>query len=214
MSRVELAQALREVVGFGLQPAIHAIGDRALDNVLGAAEEVGLVGINSFRIEHASVVRDDQLGLITKLRPGISIQPHFILTDWWVVKRVGLERVRFVYRFKTLLNLNLVIGLSTDAPVEPVNPWETVYAAVTRGCLDSIELCRYTEDEGLTLTEALHLYTTGSAELLRDEEVGSLGPGKLADIVVVDRDPFKISDLKELRNVSTVKVFVGAEEVY
>ena len=214
MSRVELAQALREVVGFGLQPAIHAIGDRALDNVLGAAEEVGLAGINSFRIEHASVVRDDQLGLITKLRPGISIQPHFILTDWWVVKRVGLERVRFVYRFKTLLNLNLVIGLSTDAPVEPVNPWETVYAAVTRGCSDSIELCRYTEDERLTLAEALHLYTAGSAELLRDEEVGSLRPGKLADIVVVDRDPFEISDPKELRNVSTVKVFVGAEEVY
>jgi predicted amidohydrolase YtcJ len=62
---------------------------------------------------------------------------------------------------RPLLNLNLVIGLSTDAPVEPVNPWETVYAAVTRGCLDSIELCRYTEDEGLTLAEALHLYTTG-----------------------------------------------------
>jgi len=214
MSRDELTQALRDVVGLGFQPAVHAIGDKALDNVLEAANTVGLVGPNSFRVEHASVVRDDQLELITKLRPGIAIQPHFILTDWWVVKRVGLERVRFLYRFKTLLNLNLVIGLSTDAPVEPVDPWETIYAAVTRGCLDSIELCRYSEDEKLTLTEALHLYTTGSARLLRDYEVGSLEVGMLADIVVVDRDPFKASDPKELRKVSTVKVFIGSEEVF
>jgi len=88
------------------------------------------------------------------------------------------------------------------------NPWETVYAATTRGGRDSIPLYQHTAGECLTLEEALHLYTEGSAySLLEEGELGSLKEGRLADLVVVDKDPFNVS-LEEVKETRVLATFV------
>ncbi len=92
---------------------------------------------------------------------------------------------------------------------------ETVYAAVTRGgCHEGIELCRYTENEKVNVTDALHHYTYGSAYLLREEdELGKLEPGYLADFIIIDKDSLNI-DEKELRNIKVLETYAGGQRVY
>ena len=113
-----------------------------------------------------------------------------------------MERIKWLYRFKTLLESGLTIGLSTDAPVEPTNPWETIYAAVTRGKYDGVPYYEDTKGESLGVVDALHAYTMGSASVMWSEgELGTLEPGKLADFIVVDVDPLTIpeGDLRRVR---------------
>jgi predicted amidohydrolase YtcJ len=129
-----------------------------------------------------------------------------------VVRRVGARRARWVYRFRTLSRY-VQLALSTDAPVEPIDPWENIYAAVTRGAGEGVELSRYTEGEELTVAEALHYYTYGSAYALREEgRLGSLRPGYLADFAVLDRDPLEVG-VEELRRVRVLGVYVGGSRV-
>jgi predicted amidohydrolase YtcJ len=166
------------------------------------------------RVEHASVVRDDQLELLKEIKPAISLQPHFIITDWWAKNRLGVERIKWLYRFKTLLESGLTIGFSTDAPVEPTNPWETIYAAVTRGKYDGVPYYEDTKSESLGVVDALHAYTVGSASVMWSEgELGTLEPGKLADFVVVDVDPLTIPE-GDLRRVRVLETYVGGVRVY
>ncbi|MEM2852006.1 MAG: amidohydrolase [Ignisphaera sp.] len=193
----------------GIDVALHAIGDRALDVAIYSIRSA--LSHNYTRIEHASIVRDDQLSKLKGFR--IAIQPHFIISDFWMVDRVGIERARYVYRIKSLLDSDIVLGFSTDAPVEDVNPWKTIYAAVTRGIFEDIELAKYTYSEAIDVVEALHLYTKGSGQLLLRNDIGCLEPGCLADINIVDRDPISL-DLHELKNIRSLKVFVGGKAVF
>jgi predicted amidohydrolase YtcJ len=204
-----IAEVVSTAENLGYQVAVHAIGDAALDEVL-----EGYRGARGrHRIEHLSVVRDDQLSRLREAGVVGVVQPHFILSDWWVVRRVGVRRSSWVYRFKTLSKF-VPISLSTDTPVEPIDPWENIYAAVTRGEFEGVELARYTENEKLTVAEALHYYTYGSAYALREEEsLGRLEPGYQADMVVLADDPLTLP-VEDLRKVRVVEVFVDGEKVY
>ncbi|MFA4640598.1 amidohydrolase [Pyrococcus kukulkanii] len=181
----ELVEVIERAKALGLDVAIHAIGDKALDVALDAFEETKFAG----RIEHASVVRDDQLERIKDLGIRLSVQPHFIISDWWVVDRVGEERAKWVYRFKTLSRY-AELGFSTDAPIEPADPWLTIDAAVNRG-RDKVKLYELTKDEVLSMDEALHFYTYGSATVSLAKGLGKLEPGFKAEYIVLDRDPLK-----------------------
>ncbi|MEM3303459.1 MAG: amidohydrolase [Thermoproteus sp.] len=189
--QVASAEELRRIAEMaserGYQVAIHAIGDKAVDVAIGALK--GLRGLH--RIEHCSVVRDDQLPALKGV--ACVVQPHFVITDFWVVNRVGVGRARFVYRFRDLINSGVSVAFSTDSPVEPLNPWRTVYAAVTRGLNEGVELARYTTDQVLTVEEALHLYTKAPAEIMGEEKLGALSPGNKADAIILDRDPLMVS---------------------
>lgn len=178
--------------------------------------KLGNAQVLRHRIEHASVLREDLIKRIRELGIALAVQPHFVITDWWVVSRVGADRARYVYPFKTLIDNGVMLGFSTDAPVESLNSWETVYAAVTRGgCYEGIELCKYTGgNERVSVADALHYYTYGSAYLLREEnELGRLEPGYLADFIIIDKDPLGISD-KELRNIKILETYVGGQRVH
>ncbi|AMM53520.1 amidohydrolase [Pyrococcus kukulkanii] len=179
----ELVEVIERAKALGLDVAIHAIGDKALDVALDAFEEAEFAG----RIEHASVVRDDQLERIKDLGIRLSVQPHFIISDWWVVERVGEERAKWVYRLKTLSRY-AELGFSTDAPIEPADPWLTVDAAVNRG-RDNVKLYELTKDESLSVSEALHFYTYGSASISLARDIGKLEPGFKAEYIVLDRNP-------------------------
>jgi predicted amidohydrolase YtcJ len=209
-----LLRIARESDEAGLQLAIHGIGDATIDLILGIYEGLGGTSRLRHRIEHASVLREDLIRRIGRLGAVVAVQPHFVVSDWWVIDRVGVERARYVYPFRTLVNAGARVGFSTDAPVEPLNPFETVYAAVTRGRYENIELLRYTENETLSVREALHLYTCGSAYLLHEENhVCRLEPGYLADFIVLDKDPLGVDD-RELREMKVLETYVGGVRVY
>jgi predicted amidohydrolase YtcJ len=209
----ELRKLIKRAHDLGLQVAVHAIGDRALDAVIEAFNQVKPEKLRH-RVEHASLVRDDQLDDLKRLKPGLSIQPHFVISDWWAKSRLGEKRIKWLYRFKTLISSGLIVGFSTDAPVEPVNPWETIYASVTRGKYDGVPYYEDTAQESLTLQEALYSYTQGSAQLVRSEiEIGTLEPGRLADFVVLDKDPFTVPD-KEIREIRVLETYIGGKLLY
>ncbi|MCD6559594.1 MAG: amidohydrolase [Palaeococcus sp.] len=214
ISKELLQKIVREAHEAGLQMAVHGIGDATIDMILEVYSSLGDVEGNRHRIEHASILREDQIEKMAELGVVASVQPHFVITDWWVVKRVGEKRAKWVYPFKSMLERGIILGFSTDSPIEPTNPWETIYAAVTRGKHENVETHRYTEDEVMNLEEALHAYTYGSAYIMHAEkELGTLEEGKLADFIVLDRDPFEVKE-KELRSIKVLETYVGGSKHY
>lgn len=203
----------RETHEAGLQMAVHAIGDATMDMVLDVYESLGNVEGAGHRIEHASLMRPDQIERAKRLGVRLALQPHFVMTDWWVIERVGEERAKWVYPFRSIAEAGIPFGLSTDSPVEPLDPWETVYAAVTRGKYEGVPLAELTPNEALSLEETLHAYTAGSAEVLMEEKLGSLEEGKLADFIIVSDDPFEV-DEKELREIKVLETYLGGERVF
>ncbi len=137
----------------GLLTAVHAIGDRALEEVLKAASRA-----QNIRIEHASLTPPDLVDKIAEYKPWITVQPHFILSDTWIVDRLG-ERAKYVYAYKTLLSTGTLVTGSSDSPVEPLNPWLGVFAAIDRGESLKLPIYNYTRDQRLSFDEALGLYT-------------------------------------------------------
>lgn len=209
-----LKELVKEAHEAGLQVAIHGIGDKTIDMILDAYEDIGDIKRRRHRIEHASILRKDQIKRMARLGVVSSVQPHFVITDWWAKARLGDERVEWIYPFKSMLKEGIVIGLGTDCPVEILNPSETVYAAVTRGKYENVPYYEDTKNECLTLEEALHAYTFGSAYIMFEEaNLGTLEEGKLADFIVIDRDPFEVNE-KELRNIKVLETYVGGKKVY
>ncbi|MEM1734542.1 MAG: amidohydrolase [Desulfurococcaceae archaeon] len=201
INRDDLYRIAMSVNEYGLQIAIHAIGDAALDIVLDVFEHLGTdVEKLQHRIEHASIVRDDQLEKINKLKPILVVQPHFILSDIWIHERVGEDRLKYVYRFKTLSNIT-TLAFSTDAPVEPVNPWRTIYAAACRGAYESLPIYKHTMSEKMNIIEALHSYTKLAGLALRDNRLGTLLPGCYADFIIVDKNPIEIREPRDLLDI-------------
>jgi len=214
IEKEKLINLIKKAHEGGLQLAIHAIGDKAIDTVL---EAYNLIGEDlkdyRHRIEHASVIRPEQIEKMSKLGVCAAVQPHFVITDWWVVKRVGEKRASWVYPFKSMIKSGIHIGFSTDSPVEPLNPWETVYAAVTRGG-NNVELYKYTVKEKMSTIDALYYYTMGSAYLLfEDKNIGTLEYGKYADFIVIDKDPLEI-ELEKLKSIKTLMTVVSGKIVH
>ncbi len=214
ISKEALEKLVREIDSLGFQLAIHAIGDKTLDVIIEIYESLGDVSRKRHRIEHASVVRDDQLNTLQRLKPVLVIQPRFVIDDWWGLERLGVDRIKWLYRFRDFIDRNILISLSTDSPVEPLNPWENIYASVTRGEYENIPYFEYTKDQKMSLEEALYYYTIGSAYALGEEDLlGDLSEGKYADFIVVDKDPFEI-DHKELKDIKILATVVGGEIIY
>ena len=187
----------------------HAIGDEALDNVLSVYEKLGM----EHRIDHASLVRKDQFARIKQCKAVLVVQPHFIITDFWTLNRIGEEKMGMAYPFNTMLKNRIPIALSTDCPVENINPWETVYAAVTRGSYERVPLGLLSCEERMSTEQALEAYTQGSALALRDPEIGSLLEGNMADFIAVDRDPLAVPE-NELQQINVVGTWVGGKAVW
>jgi predicted amidohydrolase YtcJ len=135
-----------------------------------------------------------------------------VVSDWWIVSRLGRERARWAYPFRSFLERGINLSFSSDAPVEPCNPFEGVYAAVTRGSLEGLEIAELTAREALTPAEAIRCYTETAPKLL-GERLGRLSVGYPADFAIVDRDPLN-TPAGELRNVRVIATYVGGEPVY
>lgn len=212
LERSNLTHIVEEFRNQGIQLAIHAIGDAAIDEIIRTFEPFGKEEASKHRIEHLSVLRDDQLSKLRDIGIGVAVQPEFTIDDWWVVKRLGRDRCRHTFPLGSLLSFGIRVGLSTDSPVEPVNPWLTVDAAVNRGKGENLEISPISIEEKVDLATALSAYTQGSAELVMEgETLGSLEEGKRADFIVLDKDPFSASDV---RSIKVLETYIGGDFMY
>jgi len=190
------------------QLAIHAIGDRAIDMVLTVLEKVlkeAPKKNHRHRIEHASVLNERLIQRMEKLKVIASVQPHFVVSDFWVANRVGPSRARWVYPFKTLIQEGVLTTGGSDCPVEPIDPLLGIWAAVAREAFP---------EERITVDDALRLYTVNAAYASFEEDIkGSIDVGKLADLVVLSREPHEIPP-NEIRDVKVEMTIVGGKVVY
>ncbi len=192
----------------GLQLGVHAIGDRAIDAVLKAfrkALKEHPQQDHRHRVEHCSVLGLQLIRSMKRLGLVASVQPHFVVSDFWVVDRVGKDRARWVYPFKTLMQEGLIVASGSDCPVEPIDPLSGIWAAVTR---------KTVAEESLTVEEALKTYTLNASYASFDEDKkGVIKAGKFADLTILSDDIFQIPPDK-IRNVAAEMVIVDGKIVY
>jgi predicted amidohydrolase YtcJ len=202
----------------GLQILIHAIGDRANDLILTIYEQVERENgkrDRRFRIEHAQHLRSQDIPRFAHDRVIASMQPYHAIDDGrWAEKRIGKERAKTTYAFRSLLDSGATLAFGTDWTVAPLNPMLTIYAAVTRRTLDGKNPKGWVPEQKISVEETVRAYTVGSAYAEFQENVkGTISTGKLADLVLLSRDIFKI-DPKEIENVKVELTMVDGRVVY
>lgn len=202
----------------GLQIMIHAIGDRANDLILSIFEQVERENgkrDRRFRIEHAQHLRPQDIPRFARDRVIASMQPYHAIDDGrWAEKRIGKERAKTTYAFRSLLDAGVTLAFGTDWTVAPLNPMLTIYAAVTRRTIDGKNSKGWVPEQKISVEETVRAYTAGSAYAEFQENVkGTITTGKLADLVLLSRDIFKI-DPKEIENVKVLLTMVDGRVVY
>jgi predicted amidohydrolase YtcJ len=181
----------------GLQVAVHAIGEKANHMVLDMYEQAGQKDgprDRRFRIEHAQHLRTDDVLRFGKLHVIASMQPYHCIDDGrWAEKRIGPQRAKTTYAFRTLLDSGAVLAFGSDWDVAPMVPLVGIYAAATRRTLDGKHPDGWVPEQKITVAEAIRAYTMGSAYASFEEKIkGSIEVGKLADMVVVSDDILSI----------------------
>lgn len=202
----------------GLQLCLHAIGDRAISITLDLFKDVAAKNGDRerrLRIEHAQHVAPKDFARFAAQKVIASVQPYHAIDDGrWADKRIGEERSRTTYAFRTFIDSGVRLALGTDWYVAPLNPMETIYAAVTRATLDGKRLEGWVPEEKITVAEAVAAYTLGSAYAeFQEKEKGSITPGKLADLVIVSDDIFTIKK-EGIKDVKVERTVVGGKVVW
>jgi len=202
----------------GLQVNIHAIGDRAIATLLDIFERVETAAgprDRRFRIEHAQHLRPSDFQRFARLGVIASMQPYHAIDDGrWAEKVIGPERIKTTYGFRAMLDNGVTLAFGSDWFVAPPTPLEGLYAAVTRRTLDDAHPGGWVPDQKITLDEALRAYTVGGAYASYEEDLkGTLELGKLADVVVIDRDLFDIAP-EEIRDARVWATIVGGRIVF
>lgn len=206
----------------GYQVCTHAIGDRGNREVLDAYERAmaGRTGApdppgHRFRVEHAQLLSPADIPRFAVLGVIPSMQPTHCTSDMrWVDARVGPERARGAYAWASLLRTGVRIAGGSDFPVESHNPFQGVYAAVTRQNAEGEPAGGWRPEERMTREEALRAFTIDAAYAAFEEnDKGSLAPGKLADFIVIDRDVMSCSEA-EIRGTRVVRTVIGGQTVF
>lgn len=177
----DLRERVRVAHEAGHVVAVHSIGDRCTDIVLDAIEATG--GAARHRVEHAMVLRDDQIERIRRLSTRVTLQPEFLLRFGHAYfKQLGEQRASKLKRARSLADAGVAIGLSSDRPIVPGDPWDGIRSAVSRPA-------GFDEGEAITPEEAIQMYTLGAAQLNDEPDLGSLASGEWADFQLYERDP-------------------------
>ena len=166
------------------------------------------------RIEHVQHSTPEDLARLAGLGLVASVQPIHMVDDMGLVERAIGERGRWTYAFRTLLDSGAVLALGSDCPVASPNPFWGIHAAVTRQRRDGSPPEGWYPEQRLTVAEAVTGYTLGPAYVSGQlDRLGSLSPGKLADLVVLDRDIFAVPPSEICDTQAVMTVFDG-EIVY
>jgi predicted amidohydrolase YtcJ len=207
-TQAELDELVSKAHSAGLRLGIHAIGDRAVEAVLKAYEKALRSNPridHRHRVEHCSVLNPKLIVQMKRLGLVASVQPHFVVSDFWVADRVGKTRARWVYPFKTLVREGLVVVSGSDCPVEPISPILGIWAAVARKSIP---------EENLTVEEALRTYTINAAYASFDENKrGTIETDKLADLTIMSDNPLTVKP-DNTRKTKVEMTIVGGNIVY
>jgi predicted amidohydrolase YtcJ len=218
MTDAEMERKIETALKAGYQVNIHAIGDAANHQVLDAFEAAyRAVGGRELRnrIEHAQVVALSDIGRFKQLDLIASMQPTHATSDMNMAEaRIGPERLKGAYAWRTFLDQGTVIAGGSDFPVESDNPFFGLHAAVTRTDHANLPPGGWHPEQAMTLLQAFRAFTLDAAYAEHQEHtLGSLEPGKWADFIVTDHDLFKIppADIWKIRVEET---WLGGEKVY
>ena len=195
----------------GLQVAVHAIGDRAVSLLLDIFEKA--VAVNGprdrrWRVEHAQHLRPADIERFGRLGLVASVQPYHAIDDGrWAETKIGPERIKTTYAFESLRRAGAILAFGSDWTVAPLSPILGIYAAATRRTLDGKNPGGWVPEEKVSVEESVRAYTVNGAWVEFAEAVkGTVAAGKLADLVVLDRDIFTIppEDIENARVRLTV----------
>jgi predicted amidohydrolase YtcJ len=214
----KLKQNIRDADKAGLQCSIHAIGDKANNILLNYFEEVAKengVRDRRFRIEHAQHLLAGDIPRFAKLGVIASMQPYHAIDDGrWAEKRIGPVRIKTTYAFRTLLDSGATLVFGSDWFVAPLSPVLGIHAAVTRQTIDGKNPGGWVPEQKITVEEAVRAYTATAAYAeFAEKSKGTLEVGKLADVVVLSQDIFKIN-ADEIQKTKVTYTIVGGRVVY
>jgi predicted amidohydrolase YtcJ len=200
----------------GLQVMVHAIGDRAIGMLLDIYERVEKedgARDRRFRVEHTQHLRERDIPRFAQLDVIASMQPYHAIDDGrWAEQFIG-KRIATTYAFRSLLDAKARLAFGSDWFVAPATPLEGIYAAVTRRTLDDKNPGGWVPAQKISVEEALQAYTVGGAYASFDESrKGTLTAGKLADLVLIDRNLFEIPE-EQIREAKVLATVVGGKLV-
>jgi len=202
----------------GLQVCIHAIGDQGISIVLDLYDEVIRArgpADRRFRIEHCQHMAARDFDRFAALGVIASVQPYHAIDDGrWASGRLGPERTSRTYAFRAFLDKGVRIAIGTDWNVAPLDPMQTVYAAVTRATIDDRNPGGWVPEQKITVPEVVSGYTLGSAYAeFQEKEKGTIAKGRLADMVVLEADIFTIAP-ETIRDVKVETTIAGGQVVW
>ncbi len=204
----EIAGAIERADRAGLAVAIHAIGDRANRELIGAFEQIQSNGQATrvtapptapHRIEHVQMIRPEDVARLGQLDVVASVQPIHCPDDIPMIETSVGPRGRFAYPFRDMKEAGVTMAFGSDCPVANPNPMFSIHAAITRQTRDGTPPGGWYPEQRLTVREAVWGFTMGTALVSgREAHTGSITPGKLADLIVLDRDVFALEETAPL----------------
>jgi predicted amidohydrolase YtcJ len=202
----------------GEQLCVHAIGDQAISMVLDLLSDVERANgarDRRPRIEHSQHVAPKDFDRYARLGVIASVQPYHAIDDGqWAERRIGPERAKTTYAFRSFLDHKARLAFGTDWPVAPLDPLQTVYAAVTRATLDGRHPGGWVPAQKVSVAEALEAYTLGAAYAeFQEKDKGTIQAGKLADLVLLSGDPLEVAP-DAIRDVKVQLTIAGGKIVY
>lgn len=201
-----------------IQLSVHAIGDKAVNNILNLVEK--LISINNnkdrrFRIEHAQHILKQDISRFKSLNVIASMQPYHLFDDGcWAINKIGYERLKNTLAFNSFIKNNVKVCFGSDFPVATLNPILGIYTAVTRHTADGKNSNGLIPEEKITVEEAVKAYTINAAYAAYEEDIkGSLIAGKLADFVVLSDNIFEI-DPNNIKDAFVEMTIFDGEIIY
>ena len=211
----------------GLQPAIHAIGDRALDMTLESIEytleksrQEGMTKEEQksrlpFRLIHAQMTDKESIERMTALPIIIDIQPIFLSTDLhWIEDRIGPERKKTTFAMKSMIDAGLLLTGGSDCPVETYEPLKGIYTAVTRQDMEGYPPQGFLPEERISVYDALCMYSKNVHYATGfEDQLGTLEEGKIADLVILEENIFEV-EKEKIKDLKIKETFLAGERVY
>jgi predicted amidohydrolase YtcJ len=200
------------------QIAVHAIGDAANAELLGAIEELSNTygGDRRWRIEHAQIVDPADLPRFGHNSIIASMQPTHETSDWRMAEaRMGIERLQGSYAWRAMLDNHVPLAFGSDFPVESPNPFPGLAGAISREDAQGQPVGGWLPQQRLTLEEAFAAFTRGGAYAgFAEDRLGTLEPGHMADFVFIDRDIFDHATPQQIRETHVLETYVAGAKVW